>query len=211
MSTVIYPAADRTNYGAWSPTPLYQQIDDQSTIDYIASPETAALAACEVDLATGWTRVVTDSGWSVIGLGRVASGDLSGGKILVELRRSTDDALIWSKQTTLSSIGSWTSIGGSLTAGQAAAIPTGTPSLYVGLSKVVSGSAVAVQIAECYLVMPADGFAHVDVGGGVLTTAAAGSGSYVEIGAGGVLLRKTGTEGAAALEWAVSGLLKRHG
>lgn len=198
------PVADAGNLGGWSPTPLWQHLDDDDDTSQVVSQDSVNALGFAVQL-DGFSDTGLDAGWRVVATARVVAGDFNSASVRVSLYQGGVE--IAGATNALPSTGSWVSVGFDLTPEQAAAV-TFPPNLQVNVTKLPSTSSCAIACGRAYLFVPA-GFEHLDYdpATGALEVVPAGSGHHLLLGAAGSLQRVAGTEGVGAL-YLESGLVK---
>lgn len=150
-SIQIFPVADAGNFGGWSPSPLWQQLDDESNASEVACVETTNFAALAVQLSS-FARPSHNTGWRVKCSARVISGNFNSADVIVSIYWNGTE--IASQQQTLSSFGTHTYCGFELTASQVANIGnTATIPIELNFSKITSTSC---SIAIGYLILEYD-------------------------------------------------------
>lgn len=192
------PVSDAGNFGGWSPTPLWQQLDDEDDTSQVASQNSTNPLGFAVNLETVAASTGISTGWLVVATGRVVAGDFSAASVRVGLYQGGSE--LAGATTALPSTGSWASIGFELSPAEVAAIAF-PAALQVDVLKLASGTACGVACGQVYLFVP-EGFEHLDFDptlGGALKVAGPGSGHYLILGAGGSYQRVAGVEGTGAL------------
>jgi hypothetical protein len=193
----IYPVADSGNLGAWSPTPLWQQLADTSTLSYVQSANTTNFLSMGVRLAA-FAFPGDNAGWFVGCECRVISGDFNSASVRVTLFQPGLGE-IGAATTALNSLGGWTWCGFNLTPTQVNSI-TDFSQLEIDVTKLNSATSCGVACGYTYLAIP-EGFPHLDMdtATGALLVVQAESGHYLTLDANGAMVRQSGTEATGAL------------
>lgn len=190
---IVFPTADVSSTG-WTPTPLWQSLDDADEGSAVSSADTADETGFEVSLAD--FSPGGGAGWSVVALCR-AAGLLEACDARIELVQGA--TVIASNVEPLPSTGSWVSCGFALSSGQVATI-TDVNDLRLRARKLSSPTALPMMVGYLYLEV-ASGFAHVDVEAstGALLVVGAGDGHFLDPSGDGSVERRAGVEGSGAL------------